>query len=183
MNLRWLIVVPLIAFLGLAVLFYTSLGADKETLPSALIGKPLPEFSLSDLATGEPLGKATLLGEPALLNVWATWCISCRVEHPMLNRLSEAGVKIIGLNYKDHNGKANDWLDKYGNPYSLTIFDPDGRLGFDLGVYGAPETYLLDENGQIRAKHVGVIDENVWQGDFGNAYRQLFVNTTQEPQS
>ena len=173
MNLRWLIVIPLVAFIALAALFYRGLNIDTETLPSALIGKPMPDFELTELYNKTPLTKASVIGEPALLNVWATWCPSCKVEHPMLNALAEAGVKIIGLNYKDHDGKAAQWLQSYGDPYAVNVYDPEGRLGFDLGVYGAPETYLLNAQGQIVKKHVGVVDQALWAGEFGEMYREL----------
>lgn len=173
MNRRLLLIIPLLLFLGLAAIFYRGLHIDTETLPSALIGKPMPAFSLPELESRQLLTEADLKGEPALINVWATWCISCRVEHPTLNALAEAGVKIIGLNYKDHGGKAEAWLKDLGNPYTVTLFDEQGRLGFDLGVYGAPETYLFDAEGTIVYKHVGVVDDAVWQGELGQRYQAL----------
>jgi len=97
-----------------------------------------------------------------LVNIWATWCVSCRVEHPYLNKLAESGVRIVGLNYKDDTVAAQQWLTDLGNPYQWNIVDKDGRLGVDLGVFGAPETYVLDKQGVIRYKHVGVVDQRVW---------------------
>jgi cytochrome c biogenesis protein CcmG/thiol:disulfide interchange protein DsbE len=102
------------------------------------------------------------LGKPALINVWATWCFSCRVEHPYLLELAEQGVTIYGLNYKDEPAKASQWLVDLGNPYSETVVDQNGEFGLDLGVYGAPETYVIDAKGVIRHRHVGVVDEQVW---------------------
>ena len=170
MNYRWLILVP---FVGLALLFSKALYLDKDTLPSALLGKPLPQFELAELHSGEILTADKIKGEPALLNVWATWCPSCRVEHPMFNKLASQGVKIIGINYKDTASKAVKWLEDLGNPYVLNLYDNQGRLGLDLGVYGAPETYLMAADGTILHKHVGVVDERVWAGELGNLYREL----------
>ena len=101
-----------------------------------------------------------------MVNIWATWCVSCRVEHPFLNKLKDQGVRIVGLNYKDDSDAARQWLETLGNPYQWNIVDKEGRLGIDLGVFGAPETYILDEQGIIRFKHVGVVDQRVWDEKF-----------------
>lgn len=154
---------PLILFVGLAILFLRGLQLDPTDMPSALIDKPLPVFSLPALKEGVTITQNDLMGEVMLLNVWATWCVSCRAEHAMLNKLSSQGVKIIGLNYKDDSLKATRWLTDLGNPYAVTISDSEGTLGLDLGVFGAPETYMIDAQGIIRFKHVGVIDDRVWQ--------------------
>jgi cytochrome c biogenesis protein CcmG/thiol:disulfide interchange protein DsbE len=114
-----------------------------------------------------------VIGEVALFNVWATWCVSCRVEHPYLHMLAEQGVPIIGLNYKDDDTDALRWLEELGNPYRVNIVDAQGTLGLDLGVYGAPETYLVDAGGVIRYRHVGVVDERVWQDILQPLYREL----------
>jgi len=106
------------------------------------------------------------------LSVWATWCAACRVEHPHLNRLAEQGVPIVGLNYKDERDKAVEWLAERGDPYTQVIYDPEGSLGFDLGVYGAPETYLIDAKGIVRHRHVGVVDQDVWESDFEPLYER-----------
>ena len=119
------------------------------------------------------LAREDLLGEPALLNVWATWCVACRVEHPYLQQLADSGVPIYGVNYKDEDGAAGRWLAELGNPYRFNIADRDGTLGLDLGVYGAPETYLLDADGVIRYRHVGVVDERVWETILQPRYLQL----------
>lgn len=163
--------IPLVLFVALAGLFFSVLkddSYDPQALPSALIDKPLPAFNLPLLADESQLVSAeNLKGEVALLNVWATWCGSCRVEHPYLNRLAkQEGVVIYGLNYKDDSDEARKWLQSLGNPYRLNIVDKDGRLGLDLGVYGAPETYLVDKDGVIRFKHVGVVDDRVWLEKF-----------------
>ena len=138
---------PIIFFLLTLGFLYRGLENDPKHLPSALIGKNIPTFELRTLDAENVLTQEQLLGQPFLLNVWATWCYACRIEHPMLVELSKRGVKIIGLNYKDQESLAGDWLDDKGDPYIFSIFDPDGKLGFDLGVYGAPETYLVDAHG------------------------------------
>ncbi|OLQ26807.1 thiol:disulfide interchange protein, partial [Pseudomonas aeruginosa] len=119
------------------------------------------------------LTEADLKGKPALVNVWGTWCPSCRVEHPELTRLAEQGVVIYGINYKDDNAAAIKWLNELHNPYLLSISDADGTLGLDLGVYGAPETYLIDKQGIIRHKIVGVVDQKVWREQLAPLYQQL----------
>ncbi len=157
--------IPLAIFIALAALLFRGLALDPTAMPSALIDDPVPEFSLSDLRDPERLlNREALLGEVALLNVWGTWCPSCLVEHPFLIKLAEREkLPIIGLAYKDDRDKALQWLARLGDPYVVTIFDPDGTLGIDLGVFGAPETYVLDHRGVIRYKHVGVVNEQVWQ--------------------
>ena len=170
---RLLLLLPLVVFLGVAVFLYRGLFLDPSELPSALIGKPLPAFSLPSVQDGKPLTEADLKGKPALVNVWATWCISCRVEHPMLTKLAEQGVVIYGVNYKDVNADAKKWLKEFHNPYQLDINDADGSLGLNLGVYGAPETFLIDSQGIIRHKFVGVIDETVWREQLAGKYQAL----------
>lgn len=156
--------IPLIVFIGLGLLLWRGLFLDPSAMPSALKGKPFPQFNLPVLQNPDKfVTVADLKGQPSLVNVWATWCVACRVEHPYLLRLAEQGVRIIGLDYKDTNASAKLWLQNLGNPYVFNIIDKDGRLGLDLGVFGAPETYLLDAAGVIRFKHVGVIDERVWR--------------------
>lgn len=139
-------------------------GKDIQALDSARVGKPVPEFSLPSLRDKSRLISPTdLKGRAGLLNVWATWCPSCRVEHPWLLKIAaEYGTPIFGLNYKDEREAALVWLDKLGDPYLFNIYDDQGHLGFDLGVYGAPETFVLDRDGVVHMRHVGVIDERVW---------------------
>ena len=158
---------PLVLFAVLAAFFFYALEVRKERpsdeLVSALIDQPFPVFQ-SDSLSGEPLEISDLVnGQVTLVNVWASWCPSCVYEHPFLAGLADEGVRIVGLNYKDTSTNANDWLDRFGDFYEFHIFDPSGRLGLDLGVYGAPETYLLDAEGIIRHKRVGVVDERVWR--------------------
>ena len=136
---------------------------DPSALPSALVGKPLPAFALPSLADPSVLVRPRdLQGSPSLLNVWATWCVSCRVEHAFLLELADRGVPVFGLNYKDQDVEANLWLERLGNPYQLNIVDADGALGLDMGVYGAPETYVLSGDGRVLYRHVGVLDQRVW---------------------
>lgn len=155
--------IPLVIFVVLAVLFWRGLSLDPNEMPSALLDKPLPEFELPSLSDEQAtISKADLVGKPLLLNVWATWCVACRVEHPFLLKLAQQGVPIYGVNYKDDSEQARKWLQDLENPYVANIVDADGRLGIDLGVFGAPETYVLDAGGTIRYKHIGIVDEQVW---------------------
>lgn len=171
---RALLLLPLAAFLLLLVFLFKGLYLDNENLPSVLIGKSFPEFQLLSVEEGQAdINTADLKGQPSLVNVWATWCVACRVEHPVLNKLAEQGVLIHGVNYKDDNDAARKWLRDLHNPYQLNISDPQGRLGLDLGVYGAPETFLVDAEGIIRYKFIGVIDERVWQSELAPRYQAL----------
>jgi cytochrome c biogenesis protein CcmG, thiol:disulfide interchange protein DsbE len=133
-------------------------------IPSPLIGKPLPSFALPSLMDPKrTVTTADLRGRVYLLNVWASWCVACREEHPRLVALSrERRVPIIGLNYKDERNDALGWLRDFGDPYELSIADRDGRVGIDLGVYGVPETFLIDKAGVIRQKQIGPITEKAW---------------------
>lgn len=173
-------IVPLTLFLGMAVLLYRGLFLDPANLPSALVGKPFPDFSLPALSdTPHNLTRQDLLGQPALVNVWATWCPSCRQEHAMLNRLAQQGVVIHGINYKDERASAQRWLRTLRNPYRLNIEDATGALGLNLGVYGAPETFVVDARGVVRARHAGVVDEGVWRHKLEPLYRQLTAEAMQ----
>ncbi len=147
---------PLALFVGLAVLLWSGLGKDPTILPSALLDKPVPEFVTTKLREpGVDIGSADLLGEPYLLNVFASWCASCRIEHPVLDAYASRGeLKLIGLNYRDQRADALAWLDRFGDPYAEILWDPDGRLGIDFGVTGTPESFVVDALGIIRYKHV-----------------------------
>ncbi len=162
---RVLLFVPVIFFAILGFVFYTMMEHDPSELQSARLNQPFPAFQLTDLEKPElTRDQSALQGEPMLVNVWATWCPACRAEHAYLVHLAEQkNVAIIGLNYKDQRQAANEWLVKLGDPYRFSIFDQEGRLGLDLGVYGAPETYVVDADGIIRYRHVGVVNEKVWQ--------------------
>ena len=173
MGPRLKLFVPLILFAILALFLFRGLELDPREMPSALIDRPLPEFSLPSLGQEQMLSRSDVTGQVVLLNVWATWCVSCRVEHPYLHRLADTGVPIYGVNYKDDDADALRWLSELGNPYRANIVDREGTLGLDLGVYGAPETYLVDAAGVIRYRHVGVIDERVWQTILQPLYVEL----------
>jgi cytochrome c biogenesis protein CcmG/thiol:disulfide interchange protein DsbE len=153
--LRYL--VPLAIFIVLAAFLYRGLSIDPKRVPSPLIGKPMPEFSLPRLQDPTAtLSNTDLMGKVSILNIWATWCVSCRAEHEVLLLLAKTGkVDIYGLNYKDERDPAKQWLAKLGNPYVANAFDADGRVGIDWGVYGAPETFIMDRHGIIRHKHIG----------------------------
>lgn len=159
-----LLFVPLALFIGLGFFLWKGLYLDPRELPSALIDRPMPAFELPSLTEPERrLTVADLQGEVALVNVWATWCPTCKEEHSFLNQLAQQGVVIYGINYKDEPVKATAWLQRYLNPYHEVILDQEGRLGLDLGVYGAPETYIIDAKGTIRYRHVGAVDAKVWE--------------------
>lgn len=164
---KLLFFLPLVVVLGLGALLWRGLSIDPKELPSALVGKPVPNFELPWIERpGENLDQEIFQGEVSLLNVWATWCPACKDEHPFLMELADRGVRIIGLDYKDDLNAAKKWLRDLGNPYQATIFDQEGRLGLDLGVYGAPETFLIDQEGIVRLRHAGVVDETVWREKF-----------------
>lgn len=164
---------PLILFAVLAAFLFRGLSLDPKAMPSALIDHPLPGFSLASLGEDRQLTRDDIIGRVVFLNVWATWCVSCRVEHPYLQKLADEGVPIYGVNYKDEDAAALEWLNKLGNPYVDNIADREGTLGVDLGVFGAPETYLVDREGVIRYRHVGVVDERVWTTILQPLYAQL----------
>jgi cytochrome c biogenesis protein CcmG/thiol:disulfide interchange protein DsbE len=157
---------PLALFIGLVVFLAIGLGRDPHEVPSPLINKPAPAFQLPQLhEPGKTFSAQEMRGKVWLLNVWASWCISCREEHPLLLQLARSGaVPLYGLNYKDQRNDAITWLNELGDPYLLSAADLDGRVGIDYGVYGAPETYLIDREGVIRFKHIGPLTPNVLQG-------------------
>ncbi len=157
----WL-ALPLAIFAVIAVMFLFGLGRDQDTLPSALISKPAPEFSLASLHEGEGPLDTALLKEPGvkLVNVWASWCGPCRVEHPKLEELAKLGATIYGINYKDQRDKALGFLEEMGNPYARVGMDDKGRAGIEWGVYGVPETFVIDGDGRIAYKHVGPIQND-----------------------
>lgn len=161
---RLLLFLPLLLFFVLVSFLWKGLNIDPRELPSALINKPFPEFSLASLQQPERLlSKRDLIGQHVLVNVWATWCPSCRQEHEQLLMIAQSNaIPIIGLNYKDKRIVALQWLQQLGNPYQFNIYDEQGMLGLDLGVYGAPETYLLDAQGIVRHRHVGILTAQEW---------------------
>ena len=159
---------PLAIFILLVGFLAAGLKLDPREVPSPLVGKPAPAFDLPILQQPDKrFVPADMRGKVWLLNVWASWCVSCRDEHPVLLALAKRGVvPILGLNYKDKGDDANAWLKQFGNPYDLSAVDADGRIGIDYGVYGVPETYLIDAEGVIRYKQIGpltqaILDEKV----------------------
>ena len=157
--------IPLVLFLALVAFLAIGLGRDPREVPSPLINRPAPAFQLAQLKDpSRSFSAEEMRGKVWLLNVWASWCIACREEHPMLLELARNGVvPIYGLNYKDKREDAISWLNDLGDPYLLSVSDLDGRVGIDFGVYGAPETFLIDKNGTIRFKQIGPLTPEVWQ--------------------
>jgi cytochrome c biogenesis protein CcmG/thiol:disulfide interchange protein DsbE len=154
-------ILPLVLFLVLVVFLAIGLSRDPHEIPSPLVDKPAPAFVLPVLSSPEQSFKLQeMRGKVWLLNAWASWCVACREEHPVLLELSRSGVvPIYGLDYKDERQDALAWLDEFGNPYTLVVSDKDGRVGIDFGVYGVPETFVIDRNGVIRYKQIGPITE------------------------
>lgn len=152
-------IIPLVLFIIMAVFLALGLNLKPNDIPSPFIDKPAPEFSAPKLnAPEERLTPTDLKGQVWLFNVWASWCVSCRSEHPILNQLAKTKATIIvGLNYKDEPEDAKQWLAQLGNPYDVSIMDQDGRIGINYGVYGVPETFVIDKQGLIRYKHTGAV--------------------------
>jgi cytochrome c biogenesis protein CcmG/thiol:disulfide interchange protein DsbE len=171
--LRYLI--PLGLFLVLVVFLAIGLGRDPREVPSPLINKAAPTFRLPQLKEpGKTFSADDMRGKVWILNVWASWCVSCRDEHPLLLEYAKSGaVPIYGLNWKDRRDDALGWLRELGDPYVLSAVDLDGRVAIDYGVYGAPETYLIDQNGIIRHKHIGPVTRDAWNDDFMPLVQQL----------
>ena len=170
---RWTI--PLAIFVVLMAFLWVGLGRDPREVPSPLIGKPAPAFRLAQLhAPGQMLSTDDLKGKVWLLNVWASWCVSCRVEHPLLLGLAKANlVPVYGLDYKDKPDDGRAWLAQNGNPYAASIVDQDGRVGIDYGVYGVPETFLIDKGGIIRYKQIGPLSMDTLQQKILPLVREL----------
>ena len=152
-------IVPLVVFLGLAAFLAVGLTRDPREIPSPFIGKAAPGFKLEQLADEKlAFTPDEMKGKVWLLNVWASWCVACRVEHPLLVQMArQKTVPIVGLNYKDKRDEGLQWLRKHGDPYSLSAYDVDGKVGIDYGVYGVPETFVIDKQGVIRYKQIGPI--------------------------
>ena len=161
-------VVPLLVFIVLIGFLGVGLRLNPRELPSPFINQPAPAFSVSGLPGLSPpqeeFSNAQMKGSVWLLNVWASWCVACRTEHPLFNRLAATDiVPIVGLNYKDNADDAAAWLQRLGNPYAHIPYDPEGEVGIEYGVYGVPETYLIDKTGVIRFKQVGAVTEDILQ--------------------
>ncbi|MGH8800507.1 MAG: DsbE family thiol:disulfide interchange protein [Casimicrobiaceae bacterium] len=172
-TLRWSL--PLAIFLVLLAFLWLGLGRDPREVPSPLVGKSAPAFRLAQLHDpGSTLAAGDLIGKVWLLNVWASWCVSCRVEHPLLLQLAKANVvPVYGLDYKDKSADALAWLAEHGDPYTASIVDGDGRVGIDYGVYGVPETFLIDKAGVIRYKQIGPLTVESLQQKILPLARQL----------
>lgn len=157
--------IPLVVFIAMVALLGVGLTLDPREVPSPFIGKPVPAFDLPQLANpGARFGDRDLKGQVSLFNVWASWCVSCREEHPLLLQLAKQNVlPIYGLNYKDEREAGLEWLSRLGNPYATNAFDADGKVGVNWGVYGVPETFVVDKRGIVRHKHTGPITEEAWR--------------------
>ena len=150
-------IIPFVAFVAIMVFLAKGLSLNPGEVPSPFVDQAAPAFSLPELlAPGATVTEKSMLGKPWLLNVWASWCAACRDEHPLLNDLSARKiVDIVGLNYKDQRDDAIGWLNAFGNPYATIAVDLDGAVGIDYGVYGVPETFVIDASGVVRLKHIG----------------------------
>ena len=167
---------PVAVFVVLASFLYLGFTLrDPHELPSALVDKPFPDFELPILRKpGERATRSDLVGESRLINVWATWCPTCLAEHGELTRIAdETGLSVIGINYKDDPLEASRWLTRHGDPYDFNIVDLSGDFGVELGVYGAPETFLVDAAGIIRYKRVGDVNEHIWREELQPAIAAL----------
>ncbi len=164
---RFLLPAGVFALLVAVLFIGIQRAPEKTVIPSALIGKPAPQFTLPVLGAEAPFDAASLRGKWYVLNVWGTWCPECRNEHEMLLEIARSEViPVIGLNWKDEDAAALDWLAQLGNPYDVVVADRDGRVAIDWGVYGAPETFLVDPQGKVVHRHVGPLTPEVWSREF-----------------
>ena len=164
MRRTFIYLIPLLVFLALAWLFFVSLGKDQSVIPSPLINKSAPVFILPSINADQEVNPIEeYAGSSWILNVWASWCVSCREEHPIFIQARENNPSLIlvGLNYQDASSDARDWLGELGDPYTISLSDFDGRVGIDWGVYGVPETFIIDAQGEIRYKHIGVVTKEL----------------------
>jgi cytochrome c biogenesis protein CcmG/thiol:disulfide interchange protein DsbE len=161
---------PVVVFLALAAVLYIGVrhSPEKSTMVSALLGKPAPEFDLPVLGSpGRNIHSREFAGRPWVMNVWGTWCVECRVEHEALLAIARQNrVPLVGLNWKDEDEAALQWLQTLGNPYTVTAVDKEGRTAIDFGVYGAPETFFIDAAGLVQYRHVGAMTTEVWEREF-----------------
>jgi cytochrome c biogenesis protein CcmG/thiol:disulfide interchange protein DsbE len=163
----WRYLIPLVVFVVLAAFLFRGLGLHPNDVPSALIGKQMPEFALPTLADAEAqIGSRDIAGKVALVNVWGSWCVECRREHGFLLALAKSGMPIYGLNLRDDRPAALGWLANVGNPYVVSAFDAEGTVALDWGVTGAPETFLIGRDGKILFKYISPVTAQVWQHDF-----------------
>jgi len=164
----WRFIIPIGLFAALAVFLFIGLSRDKETLPSPLIGKPVPQFDLPRVdAPSQKFSNRELAGKPYVVNIWGSWCVACREEHAALMQIAQRGeIPLVGLNWKDELPLAQRWLQALGNPYVVSAFDPEGNVGIDFGAYGAPETFLVDARGIIVYKFVSPMTIEIWEREF-----------------
>jgi len=176
---------PLVLVIALGIVLYRGLSLNPSDMPSALVGKAMPDFSLSIVKDAEKtVTKADLVGDIILLNVWATWCPTCKYEHPYLLEIAtnpklKSQVKLYGVNYKDERALAQQWLTNYQDPYQFSIFDEEGLLGVKLGVFGAPETFVIDHHGIIRKRFAGALDVRMWRKEFEPLIEQIIAERKQ----
>jgi cytochrome c biogenesis protein CcmG, thiol:disulfide interchange protein DsbE len=159
---KLLFFIPLVFFLILGAVFYSQLGKDVQYMPSALVGKKVPNFTLVSLGDDQLYTHKDLPKTSYLINFWGTWCPACHVEHPFLMTLAQSGVPIIGIDYKDQKDSAEQWLEQKGNPYQMVLMDEMGHFGVDMGVTGAPESFVVDSSGVVVYRHQGVINTENW---------------------
>jgi len=160
--------IPLILFLFIAVFLYFSLNSNSSKLPSPLLGKMFPNVEAKDFYSDESVLLTDIFSDNmSLVNVWASWCLTCRQEHQMMMKIAKnKDLQLIGINYKDTRADGERYLEVMGNPFDVIVFDPSGKIGLDLGVYATPETFLVNQQGVILFKHIGAIDSKVWEEDF-----------------
>jgi cytochrome c biogenesis protein CcmG/thiol:disulfide interchange protein DsbE len=166
--------IPALLFFLLCFFLWRGLSLDPHHLPSVQLGKKIPDFTLPELADSERLFSTSQWPrQVVLLNVWASWCEACTDEHSFMLQLAEKGIVIYGLNYKDQSQTAKQWLRDWGNPYQKVLADQKGKIAIDLGVYGTPETFVIDKQGVIRYRHVGVLTEAIWNKDIAPLLKTL----------
>ncbi|ETI58203.1 DsbE family thiol:disulfide interchange protein [Marinomonas profundimaris] len=159
---KTLFFIPFVFFLVLGAIFYLQLGKNTQYMPSALVGNKVPDFKLVSLTTDQLVTQNDLPSRPYLINFWGTWCPACHLEHPFLIELADQGIPILGIDYKDNKSRAEQWLAQKGNPYESVLMDEMGHFGVDMGVTGAPETFVVDGSGLIVYRHQGVINTENW---------------------
>ena len=160
--------IPLILFLFIAIFLYFSLNSNSSKLPSPLLGKMFPNIEAKDFYSDESVLLTDLFSDNiSLVNVWASWCVTCRQEHQMMMKIAKNNnLQLIGINYKDTRADGEKYLEVMGNPFDVIVFDPSGKIGLNLGVYATPETFLVNQQGVILFKHIGAIDSKIWEEDF-----------------
>ena len=169
--------IPLILFFAIAVFLYLSLNATSSKLPSPLLGKIFPNIEAKDFYSDESVLLTNLFNEKiSIVNVWASWCVTCRQEHQMMMKIANnQDLQLIGINYKDTRLDGEKYLELMGNPFDIIIFDPNGKIGLDLGVYATPETFLVNQEGLILFKHIGEIDSKIWEEGFMSHIKKQII--------